>query len=234
MDRYNNAVSVVVVAAGLGKRMLSNIKKQFMLLDNRPVLSYSLICFEQSKYVREIVLVVSKDDIRQCQDLVHRYNIGKVTSIIAGGNTRQESVYQGLRSVSDDIGLVVVHDGVRPFVECVDIYELIVAADECGCATFGVRPKDTIKIKNDNMEITKTLDRSKLVVIQTPQAFVKDKLMLAHDTAIKDGYLGTDDTVLLERCGFVTKVVEGSNYNIKITTPDDLVFASVIKQKLNL
>lgn len=234
MDRYNSLVSVIVVAAGMGKRMLSCTKKQFMLLGDRPILYYSLVCFEQSEYVKEIVLVVSKGDVAYCKDLVCRYNITKVASVVEGGITRQESVYRGLCRVCDDVGLVMVHDGVRPFVGCTNLRELIVAADMCGCATFGVSPKDTIKIKNDSMEIEETLDRSKLVIIQTPQAFVKDKLVVAHEVAIRDGYCGTDDTVLLERCGIITKVVEGSNYNIKITTPDDLVLAGVIKEKLNL
>ena len=232
--KYNNEVGVVVVAAGSGKRMMSHTKKQFMLLDNKPIICYSLESFEQSEYVREIVLVVANDDIEYCKDMVHRFGITKVTNIVAGGATRQESVYRGLCAMDDDVRLVMIHDGVRPFVGCTSLYELIVAADRYGCATFGVDPKDTIKMKNDNMEIENTLDRSKLVVIQTPQAFDNDKLMLAHDVAKKDGYFGTDDTVLVEHCGGITKVVYGNNYNIKITTPDDLVFASVIKKKLGL
>lgn len=234
MDRYNNMVSVIVVAAGSGKRMLSSTKKQFMLLGDYPVLYYSLAYFEQSEYVKEIVLVASRDDINYCRDLICRYGITKVASLVEGGSTRQESVYRGLCSVCDEVSLVMVHDAARPFVGCTNLRELIMAADGCGCATFGISPKDTIKMKNDNMEVEETLDRSKLVVIQTPQAFVKDKLIMAHNMAIRDGYCGTDDTVLLERCGVTTKVVEGSNYNIKITTPDDLVLAGVIKEKLVL
>ena len=132
MDRYSNRVSAIVVAAGSGKRMLSDTKKQFMILGDRPILWYSLICFEESTYVKEIVLVVSDDDVEYCKDLVRQYGITKVSRVVVGGNTRQESVYQGLCNVHDDADIVMVHDAARPFVGCTNLYKLIVASDKYG------------------------------------------------------------------------------------------------------
>lgn len=219
--------SVVVLAAGKGSRM-GNKKKQFMLLGDKPIVNYSLEFFESCSFIDEIILVVAKEDIEYC-----RNNIYKVSKIVSGGRTRQESVYNGLQCVNKNTDVVIVHDAARPFVSLLDLEKLIGFANEYGSSTFGVLVKDTIKLKNDNMEVLETLDRDKLVAIQTPQAFCYNKILKAHEIAKESGYCGTDDTVLMEKCKIVTKIVEGSYYNIKITTKEDLVFADAIKRSMD-
>ncbi|MBP5427114.1 MAG: 2-C-methyl-D-erythritol 4-phosphate cytidylyltransferase [Clostridiales bacterium] len=231
MNKKCNSVSAIIVAAGSGKRMMLDVKKQFIMLGKKPVLSYSLDVFAANERIKEIVLVVGREDMEYARALID--GIKKKVKIVEGGSSRQESVFNGLCSVEDSIDLVVVHDGARPFVRCVDLKCLLDAACKYGSATFGITPKDTIKVRNNFMEIEETLDRSKLVIVQTPQAFVKEDLLKAHIMAKEDGYQGTDDTVLMERCGIRTKVVEGSNYNIKITTREDLIVADIIKEELS-
>jgi len=222
--------SVVVVAAGKGSRMPGKIKKQFMFLGDKPVVSYSLELFSKSDLVDEIILVTAKEDMEYCKGIVSDCDIHKVFKIIEGGSTRQESVYNGLRSVNKRADVVIVHDAARPFVDLLNLEELIACAYKYRSSTFGVLVKDTIKLKDDNMEVTDTLDRDKLVAVQTPQAFGYGEFLRAHELAKKMGYSGTDDTVLLEKCGITTKVVCGSYFNIKITTKEDLVFADAIKR----
>lgn len=230
----NKLISAIVVAAGKGTRMGTNIKKQFIMLDKKPIILYSINEFCKNDFIDEIVLVTSKEDISYCKDLIKEEGLKKRITIVEGGKTRQESVFCGLKSVSPNTDIVLVHDGARPFIKNLDLGKLIQEAIRYGSATFGVLSKDTIKIKNDSMEILETLDRSKLVAIQTPQAFEYKKLFLAHKEAQRKNYVGTDDTVLLDRCNITTKVVEGNYYNIKITTKEDLDFASIIKQKLQI
>ena len=230
-DRF---ISAIIVAAGSGKRMGTKVKKQFIILEDKPIIYYSLSEFDKSEFIDEIVLVTSKDEIDYCKELVNKGNISKRVTIVEGGKTRQESVYCGLTNVNRKTDVVLVHDGARPFIKNLDLRKLVKEAMIYGSVTFGVLSKDTIKLKNENIEIVETLDRSKLIAIQTPQAFLYDKLFLAHKKAQSDNYLGTDDTVLLDRCGIVTKVVEGSYYNIKITTKEDLDFANIIKKKLQI
>lgn len=225
-------VSVIVVAAGRGERMNMGVKKQFILLEDKPILYYSLKSFCDEDIINEVVLVTAKEDIPYCESLVSKEGLGKVTKIVSGGSKRQESVFCGLKNVNKDTNIVLVHDGARPFVKSLDLISLIQKARKYGSATFGVMLKDTIKLKNDNMEIEKTLDRKNLVAIQTPQAFLYSKLWDAHVRAQHENYVGLDDTVLMERCNIPTKVVEGNYFNIKITTKEDLAFAEVINKRL--
>lgn len=226
-------ITAIIVAAGNGTRMGADVKKQFIMLDDKPILVYSIIEFLKSRYIDEVVLVTAKEDIDYCRELLAKENMSNVT-IVAGGKTRQESVFCGLNGANKKTDIVLVHDGARPFVKNLNLKELIIQAIEHDSVTFGVLPKDTIKLKNDNMEIVETLDRNKLILIQTPQAFSYNMLYLAHKKAQRDNYTGTDDTVLMDRYEATTKVVEGSYYNIKITTKEDLDFAGIIKKKLEM
>ena len=225
-------ISVIVVAAGKGERMNMGVKKQFILLEDKPILYYSLKSFCENDFINEIILVTAKEDIPYCENLVAREGLNKVKQIVEGGVKRQDSVFCGLKSVNKNSNVVLIHDGARPFVESLDLKNLVQVAKVHGSATFGVMLKDTIKVKNDDMYIEKTLDRRNLVAIQTPQAFLYNKLWDAHIRAKQEAYVGTDDTVLMERCNIPTKVVDGSYFNIKITTKEDLAFAEVITKKL--
>ena len=220
--------SVIIVAAGKGSRMSGDTKKQFLKLGGKLVLNYSLEFFDKCHFLEEIILVVAKEDIEYCRELVSGYN--KISKIVVGGNTRQESVFNGLKYLDKDTDIVVVHDAARPFINFLDLEKLLDAAKHYGSSAFGVLVKDTIKLKNSDMEVTKTLNRDELVSIQTPQAFLYDKFFKVHKIASENCYCGTDDTVLMERCGFKTKIVYGSYYNIKITTDEDLVIADAINR----
>ncbi len=225
--------SVVIVAAGKGTRMNSNINKQYIEIGNMPVLARTIKVFDDSPVIDDIILVTNKDDLKLCKDnIIDRYGFSKVRSITAGGAQRQESVYNGLLKAHKDTGIVLVHDGARPFVEESDIENCIKAAREYGAACISVPVKDTIKISDDKGFIEQTPAREKLWAVMTPQGFQYDILLKAHKKAMDDGFLGTDDAMLVERTGTLVKLVMGSYKNIKITTPEDINIAEAILKAL--
>jgi len=221
--------SAVIVAAGRGTRMNMDINKQYMEISGKQVLARTLQVIEDCEYVNEIVLVVNPLDIMYCkQSIIDIYGFEKVKTIVAGGNERQNSVYNGLLEVSKDCEILIIHDGARPFLEEKNIIDSITAALEFGSACTAVPVKDTIKSVDSENFVLETPDRKKLWAIQTPQTFKYSIIMEAHARAIREGYIGTDDAVLVERLGIPTKLVMGSYFNIKITTKEDIVLAEAI------
>lgn len=216
----NNTVSAVIAAAGSGSRMKSSVNKQFLLLDGIPVLAHTLKVFQDAEVIDEIVIVASEKELLSIGELVDKYNITKVKEITKGGATRQESVKCGLEKISGS--RVLIHDGARPFVTEKQIEEVAQKLLYCSAAAVGVKVKDTIKRVNKDNVIVETLDREELVQIQTPQGFVSDVIIDAHNRAEKEGVLVTDDCALAEYMGIDVYVVEGSSRNIKITVPEDL------------
>ena len=216
----NNTVSAVIAAAGSGSRMKSSVNKQFLLLDGIPVLAHTLKVFQNAEIIDEIVIVASEKELLSIGELVDKYNITKVKSITKGGATRQESVKCGLEKISGS--RVLIHDGARPFVTEKQIEEVAQRLLYCSAAAVGVKVKDTIKRVNKDNVIVETLDREELVQIQTPQGFVSNVIIDAHNRAEKEGILVTDDCALAEYMGIDVYVVEGSSRNIKITVPEDL------------
>lgn len=216
----NNTVSAVIAAAGSGSRMKSSVNKQFLLLDGIPVLAHTLKVFQDAEIIDEIVIVASEKELLSIEELVDKYNITKVKEITKGGATRQESVKCGLEKISGS--RVLIHDGARPFVTKKQIEEVAKKLLCCSAAAVGVKVKDTIKRVNKDNVIVETLDREELVQIQTPQGFVSDIIIDAHNRAEKEGVLVTDDCALAEYMGIDVYVVEGSSRNIKITVPEDL------------
>ena len=216
----NNTVSAVIAAAGSGSRMKSSVNKQFLLLDGIPVLAHTLKVFQNAEIIDEIVIVASEKELLSIGELVDKYNITKVKSITKGGATRQESVKCGLEKISGS--RVLIHDGARPFVTIKQIEEVAQKLLYCSAAAVGVKVKDTIKRVNKDNVIVETLDREELVQIQTPQGFVSNVIIDAHNRAEKEGILVTDDCALAEYMGIDVYVVEGSSRNIKITVPEDL------------
>lgn len=215
----------VIVAAGKGKRMGLEISKQYMDMGGMPVLARTLSCFNGCDSIDEIVLTVGKNDIDFCQkEITEKFNFYKVKKIVAGGEERQESVFNGLKALDYDTDIVLIHDGVRPFVKREDINKIIEEACIYGCCVLGVKVKDTVKICDENKYIKDTPDRNYLWAAQTPQAFKYGLIMKAHKKALEEGFSGTDDSVLAERAGFKVKMTEGSYDNIKITTKEDLRF----------
>ncbi|GGG06857.1 2-C-methyl-D-erythritol 4-phosphate cytidylyltransferase [Paenibacillus abyssi] len=219
----NAAWGVVVVAAGRGTRMGSAQSKQYLLLRDKPILVHTLERFEQMEEVAEVALVVGEKDVSRCQSWVSDYGLSKVKAVVAGGKERQDSVYRGLQALDSE--WVMVHDGVRPLVTAEAVRRCCKVAREAGAAVLAVPVKDTIKQVNEEGVIIATPDRRSLWAIQTPQAFRRALLMEAHERALADGFLGTDDAMAVERIGVKVAVAEGDYTNIKITTPEDLPLA---------
>ncbi len=225
--------TAIIVAAGIGKRMGLDISKQFLKINNKHIIAYTLEKFANVDEVDEIILVTKADFINYCNEkILKNYTINKPIRIVEGGKERQESVFKGLMSIEDKNSIVLIHDGVRPFVEEKDIFRTIESAWEQGTGVLGVPAKDTIKICNSNNIVESTPDRSKLWYIQTPQTFKYDLIYKAHESASNEGFLGTDDAMLAERMGVPVKIIEGSYNNIKITTIEDITISKIILENI--
>ncbi len=234
----NKKIYAVVLAAGKGKRMNSDTAKQYLLLQDKPILYYALKAFEDS-VVDGVVLVTGADQVEYCQrEIVDKYGFTKVCAVVTGGKERYHSVYEGLKkiselSVSDGADIVLIHDGARPFVTK-DMISLLVQETKIhsACVT-GTKVKDTVKLADENGYSDQTLKRDLLWAVQTPQTFSFDLIYRAYTELIDQeadllakGILITDDAMVVETmCHKKTKLVEGDYKNIKITTPEDLIIA---------
>lgn len=223
----------LIVAGGQGLRMQMAVRKQYLELEGRPVLQHTLMVFDRCKLIDRIILVVPPSEDSYCKKMiVEPACLSKDIRLVQGGAERQDSVYNGLVSVDPGANeIVVIHDGVRPFVEEHHISNCIQAAQDFGASVLAVPVSDTIKHSDHNGCIDKTIDRNNLWAAQTPQAFRYNLIREAHDLAIKNHIRGTDDASLVEAQGYAIKLVQGSRNNIKITTQEDLVFASSLIQK---
>jgi 2-C-methyl-D-erythritol 4-phosphate cytidylyltransferase/2-C-methyl-D-erythritol 2,4-cyclodiphosphate synthase len=222
----------IIPAGGAGKRLKAHVAKQYLLLDHVPVLIHTLKVFQKSKVIDNIILALPQDDLVSVrQELIDKYGLSKVTTIIAGGKERQDSVRNGLTTINGKCDVVVIHDAVRPFVTEKMIKGVVDAAKTTGAASAGVKAKDTIKeTKKDNM-VAVTIPRQNLWLTQTPQAFKFEFLIKAYKTAYDEKFYGTDDASLVERIGKKVKMIEGSYENIKITTSEDLIMAEALMKK---
>lgn len=215
--------SAIITAAGLGKRFGEDQPKQFLHLQGKPVLAHSLETFSKSGLISEIVVVVPADLVEHTRnDLVEKLRIPKVKCVISGGTERQDSVKAGFDALSENPDIVVVHDGVRPFISRALLEEVIKEASAWGGAIAALPSNDTIKKSSQDGFIETTVPRDSLWFAQTPQAFRYEVLKAAFIKATGEGFRGTDESLLVERTGLKIKLVKGSPYNIKITTPEDL------------
>ncbi|TVY06649.1 2-C-methyl-D-erythritol 4-phosphate cytidylyltransferase [Paenibacillus cremeus] len=221
-------LGIVIVAAGKGSRMKTQESKQYLMIDEKPILVHTLALFDRMEVVDTIVLVTGSADVDRCQQYVEQYGLRKVQHVVTGGSERQDSVYQGLATLQGKVDWVMVHDGVRPFAAEAHILACLDKAKETDAAVLAVPVKDTIKVVDSDGLIQATPDRRSLWAIQTPQAFRLSMLLQAYESARQDGFLGTDDAMLVERLGIKVAVVEADYYNIKITTPEDLPWAEWI------
>ncbi len=220
---------VIIAAAGNGTRMQEKTNKQYKILNNRPVLAYSLEFFEELGVVDEIIVVTRKKDLDYCKhEVIEKFGFTKVTAIIPGGKERQDSVYAGLQRMRNDTDFVAVHDGARPLLSSRVVHELLKEAKEWGAAIPGVVSKDTLKMVDRDGFVRQTLDRESVFHIQTPQIFKYDELLEAYRQAFEEQFTGTDDASLFERYIGRVKVVEGDYRNIKITTPSDLIIVQAL------
>ncbi len=225
-------VTVLIPAAGMGRRMGRAVAKQFLPLGDKPMLAHTLLAFQRASEVDEIIPILSKEDMESClRDVIEQYHITKVKTLVVGGKERQDSVMNGLRKLEKDTSVVIVHDGVRPFVTVDMIRDSIEHARKGECVAVGVPLKDTVKEVDDKGIVRHTLERSRLWAIQTPQAFPCRILRHAYEESYKRRFFGTDDAVLVEQTGIKVRVIMGSYENIKITTPEDLVLAEEILKR---
>ena len=212
--------------------MRTSVKKPYLNLGDEPILVHTIGVFDRNPVIDTISVIVDDTDLEFCQSSVIAPNaFQKVGDLVVGGPTRQASVFNGLESLPTDVDCVVVHDGVRPFVTDEVIFACIEAADEWGAAVAAVPVKDTVKVASADGFIVDTPDRDTLWAVQTPQAFRASVLLDAHALAQRKGVTATDDAMLVERLGFKVKIVSGSDSNLKITTPEDLIFAEALKRE---
>ena len=233
----------IVLAAGRGSRMKSAVPKQYLPLNGRPVLAWSLAAFQEFEKVGEILLVTSEEEIDFCRnEIVERYGLDKVTGIVPGGAERYLSVWEGLKAARDFISTdiendadryVWIHDGARPLIDAELLERVYGAVVRHKACVTGMPAKDTIKISDRGGFVKETPDRRALWQVQTPQVFSYPLIYEAYRKLIDAGICDvTDDAMVVERMtGRKVKLVEGSYRNLKITTPDDLKIAEVLLQK---
>ena len=224
--------TAVIVAAGKGRRMGTEISKQFLPLCGKEILAHTVEKFEKAACIRDIILVTGGDALQDVRQMVQEYGWKKIISVTEGGKERQDSVFLGLQQVPQDTEIVLIHDGVRPFVTEEILERSIAAAKETGGCVAGVPAKDTIKVCDAEGFAIATPDRSTLRQIQTPQTFRRKEILAAYEKAKADGFLGTDDASVAEHSGFPVRVIMGSYSNIKITTKEDLLIgAAFLKEE---
>ncbi|MFC1814382.1 2-C-methyl-D-erythritol 4-phosphate cytidylyltransferase [Thermodesulfobacteriota bacterium] len=222
-------VSAIVVAAGKGVRMGNTISKQYLRLGERPILGHTLMTIDACQLVDKIYLVVPAGDFDFCrQNIIAPLKLSKEIKLVPGGAARQDSVYNGLLKIEEKAGIVVIHDGVRPFVLPEQLAMCINGAKESGACILGIPAVDTLKKVNEAGFIKATIGREGVWHAQTPQAFKFDLIIKAHKKARQAGYVASDDALLVERLGEKITMLAGSIYNIKITTKEDLLLAQAI------
>lgn len=216
----------IIVSAGKGQRFMEGKKKQFCLLADKPILAHTLDQFETCPLVRSTLLVVSEEDMDYTlKEIVEKYKYRKIAQIVPGGKRRQDSVKNGMDALAKVVDIVMIHDGVRPFVTRAMIEDSIHSAERFGAVVVAMPVKDTIKMSNPDGTVLKTLDRESLWQTQTPQTFQAKVIREAYTKATEDDFVGTDDASLVERLGVKVHILPGSYTNIKITTPEDLILA---------
>ncbi|KYH35167.1 2-C-methyl-D-erythritol 4-phosphate cytidylyltransferase [Clostridium tepidiprofundi DSM 19306] len=218
----------IILAAGKGKRMGTGINKQFLLMNNKPILYYTLKVFSECDDIHDIILVAAENEVEYCiKEIVNENNFTKVSKVVAGGNERHDSVLNGLKAI-EECEIVLIHDGARPFVDSRILKDGIMFARIHGACACGVVPKDTIKIR-DNFNLSKgTLNRRELFMVQTPQCFKYELILECHEKIAYEDIVITDDTMVVEKFNNSVYLYDGSYDNIKITTPEDLIIGEKI------
>lgn len=223
--------SAVIVCAGRGKRMKSDINKVYMSVGGKAVLQLTMEKFMSLDEIDELVVVISRDDEELFAEIKKDIDSPKPVKVAYGGAERRDSVYSGLKLVDPACDIVLIHDGARPFVEKSDIIKSIECAKESGACALAVRVKDTVKLADDEGFVESTPERDRLWAVQTPQTFSYKLIMEAYSRAVDIGLLATDDCMVAESAGYRVRLVEGSYENIKLTTPEDMLFAKEILKK---
>ncbi len=223
--RFNSAI---ILAAGNGTRMNNDRAKQFIEIRGLPIMVRSAMAFEQSPEIHEIVVVTRAADIEGCTKILRDHGITKLTKVIAGGSTRQESAKMGFDAVNPACDFVAIHDAARCLITPENIEAVMETAYVSGSAACASRVVDTIKKTNGADTITETIDRENTWLVQTPQVFMADMYRAAAYMAVRDHVTATDDCMLCERLGFQVKLVDTGRFNIKVTYPEDVMMAEMI------
>lgn len=246
MMRNKKRCTAVVLSAGQGKRMGASVQKQYIELEGKPIIYYTLKAFQESEVIDDIVLVVGKNQIPYVNDeIVRKYHFTKVDTIVEGGKERYDSVWQGLKAIAGrEDGLaatiqdsyVFIHDGARLFVNEDILKRGYETVDEFGACVAGMPSKDTVKLIDDNGFAVNTPERKYVWTVQTPQIFKTSLIIEAYSRLMREECINvTDDAMVVEQMmGMPVKLFEGSYENIKITTPEDLEIAEVfLSEKKN-
>jgi 2-C-methyl-D-erythritol 4-phosphate cytidylyltransferase len=218
----------VIVAGGKSERMGPEVDKAFLSLGMQPVLAYSLLAFEKCHDIDGVVLVVRKDRVDAARGMCQVFGCSKVKRIVPGGTSRQHSVSNGLEALGPDVTIVAVHDGARPCVTSDLISETIKSAKKHGSGVAAAKITDTVKQVDKGTTVSKTVDRTKLWTVQTPQTFELSRLLKAFDVVKKKKAIVTDEASAMELSGAEVRLVPSTLSNIKITTPDDLNLAAAL------
>ncbi|MFH1269702.1 MAG: 2-C-methyl-D-erythritol 4-phosphate cytidylyltransferase [Candidatus Omnitrophota bacterium] len=225
-------VTAILLAAGKGLRLKSNVPKPLIKINSKPLIIYSLDTLGKHPGIKEIIVVANRRNLEEIQGYIRRFRLNKVKDVVLGGEVRRDSVAKGLKAIDGRTDLVLIHDGARPFIDNGTVSSLIKAAVISGAAIVGVPVKATIKkVKGRKVNtVDKTLDRNNLWEIQTPQVFKKELILKAYKRFGNADV--TDDAMLVEKLGEDVSVVRGTYNNIKITTPEDLILAGAISKNL--
>jgi 2-C-methyl-D-erythritol 4-phosphate cytidylyltransferase len=214
-------VYAVIPAGGKGKRSGSSVPKQYVKFNKKELIVYTLEVFQQNKLINEIVISADTSRFPLLNRLKSKYNLNKITSVVEGGKERQDSVYRGLCAIHcNKRDLVVVHDAARPLLSSAVLTNAVLTAQKKGNALVCIKAKDTL-IKG-NKTVGSYVNRNEIYYVQTPQIFRYADLMNAMEAAYKEGFTGTDESMLVARTGKKVHIVEGSSFNFKVTTPEDL------------
>ncbi|MFU0831358.1 MAG: 2-C-methyl-D-erythritol 4-phosphate cytidylyltransferase [Oscillospiraceae bacterium] len=221
----------VIAAAGQSTRMGSGISKQFLTILGMPAIVWTLKAFDEATTVKHVVVVCREEDIEYMKKCIVRYHIKKVTAVIPGGSSRQESVSAGVRQLEPDTDIIAIHDGARPLVKPEEIDACVQDAVRTGASALGVPLKDTIKKIDSAQCVLSTPKRESLWAVQTPQVFRLKLYRSALEKAQTEGKDYTDDCQLVEQLGVRVHLCKGSYENIKLTTAEDLVIAQAILEQ---
>ncbi|MBT3924190.1 MAG: 2-C-methyl-D-erythritol 4-phosphate cytidylyltransferase [Nitrospina sp.] len=224
-------VCAIIPAGGQGTRMGGTVPKQFQALNGKPILHYTLRALQESDLISSLVLVVPEKELVNARaDWLNRPPV--VKQVVVGGEKRQDSVFNGYQALPKNTDIVLVHDGVRPFLSKEMIQETIEVADKFGAAITAIPVNDTLKQVDNSGMVLRTVEREGLWRVQTPQAFRYDLLGEAFLKAKADSFYGTDEGSLIEYLGQEVRIVDGSEWNLKITRPEDLLLGESIARKI--
>lgn len=231
-----HTTALIIAAAGQGSRMGANMNKQFIELQGQAILAHTLMRFKDFDEIGQVIVLHHPDERHEMEGIIKDLLLPFEITYVTGGKSRQESVYNGLMAMDQQMDKVMIHDGARPFFtdqmkKTTKVFlEKLSSVNHTDGGFFGVPLKDTIKQETEKGFVT--IDRSTLHAVQTPQIFKKEILIKAHEQALEEAFIGTDDCSLVERIGGHIEVISGDYRNIKVTTPEDLVIAEVFLKLL--